>query len=81
MRLMTFPVLRRLTVGALANDTVGVLATGAYLDPRCDMGLIVGTGANMAVAMPAELTGRPGEMVINMECGNFDGVGPIQTTL
>ena len=35
-----FPVLRRLTVGALANDTVGVLAAGAYLDPRCDMGLI-----------------------------------------
>ena len=76
----TFPVLRRLTVGALANDTVGVLATGAYLDPRCDMGLIVGTGTNMAVAMPAELTGRPGEMVINMECGNFDGVRHIQTT-
>ena len=75
----TFPVLRRLTVGALANDTVGVLAAGAYLDPRCDMGLIVGTGTNMAVAMPAELTGRPGEMVINMECGNFDGVRSIQT--
>ena len=75
----TFPVLRRLTVGALANDTVGVLVAGAYLDPRCDMGLIVGTGTNMAVSMPAELTGRPGEMVINMECGNFDGVGLIQT--
>ena len=75
----TFTVLRRLTVGALANDTVGVLAAGAYLDPRCDMGLIVGTGTNMAVAMPAELTGRPGEMVINMECGNFDGVRSIQT--
>ena len=75
----TFPVLRRLTVGALANDTVGVLAAGAYLDPRCDMGLIVGTGANMAVAMPAELTGMHGEMVINMECGNFDGVRSIQT--
>ena len=83
----TFPVLRRLTVGALANDTVGVLAAGAYLDPRCDMGLIVGTGTNMAVAMPANMTGghlqsapgRPGEMVINMECGNFDGVRSIQT--
>ena len=82
-----FPVLRRLTVGALANDTVGVLAAGAYLDPRCDMGLIVGTGTNMAVAMPTHLTGdqlpsapgRPGEMVINMECGNFDGVRSIQT--
>ena len=84
---MTFPVLRRLTVGALANDTVGVLAAGAYLDPRCDMGLIVGTGTNMAVAMPTHLTGgrlpsapgRPGEMVFNMECGNFDGVRSIQT--
>ena len=84
----TFPVLRRLTVGALANDTVGVLAAGAYLDPRCDMGLIVGTGANMAVTVPTHMTGghlppapgRPGEMVINMECGNFDGVRSIQTT-
>ena len=82
-----FQVLTRLTVGALANDTVGVLAAGAYLDPRCDMGLIVGTGTNMAVAMPANMTGghlpsapgRPGEMVINMECGNFDGVRSIQT--
>ena len=84
----TFPVLTRLTVGALANDTVGVLAAGAYLDPRCDMGLIVGTGANMAVTVPTHMTGghlpsapgRPGEMVINMECGNFDGVRSIQTT-
>ena len=83
-----FPVLRRLTVGALANDTVGVLAAGAYLDPRCDMGLIVGTGTNMAVAVPTNMLGRqlpsapgrPGEMVINMECGNFDGVRSIQTT-
>ena len=82
-----FPVLRRLTVGALANDTVGVLAAGAYLDPRCDMGLIVGTGTNMAVGVPANMLGRhlpsapgrPGEMIINMECGNFDGVRHIQT--
>ena len=83
-----FPVLRRLTVSALANDTVGVLAAGAYLDPRCDMGLIVGTGANMAVAVPTNMLGghlpsapgRLGEMIINMECGNFDGVRHVQTT-
>ena len=75
-------------VSALANDTVGVLAAGAYLDPRCDMGLIVGTGANLAVAVPENLVGRddlpaalgnPGEMIFNMECGNFDGVDSIQT--
>ena len=75
-------------IRALANDTVGVLAAGAYLDPRCDMGLIVGTGANLAVAVPDDLVerddlpaplGNPAEMVFNMECGNFDGVAPVQT--
>ena len=75
-------------VSALANDTVGVLAAGAYLDPRCDMGLIVGTGANLAVSVPENLVGRddlpaalgnPGEMIFNMECGNFDGVDSMQT--
>ena len=75
-------------ISALANDTVGVLAAGAYLDPRCDMGLIVGTGANLAVAVPDKLIGRrdlpvpsgiPEEMIFNMECGNFDGVDSIQT--
>ena len=82
------PSLRRLSITALANDTVGVLAAGAYLDPRCDMGLIVGTGCNLAVAVPERLIarddlpaapGRPGEMIFNMECGNFDGVRSIQT--
>ena len=79
---------REFSISALANDTVGVLAAGAYLDPRCDMGLIVGTGANLAVAVPDELVGRrdlplpsgsPGEMIFNMECGNFDGVDSILT--
>ena len=76
------------SVRALANDTVGVLAAGAYLDPRCDMGLIVGTGANLAVAVPSgmivrrDLPDPPGnsdEMIFNMECGNFDGVDSIRT--
>ena len=77
-------------VSALANDTVGVLAAGAYLDPRCDMGLIVGTGANLAVAVSADMIGRQdlsasagsqNEMIFNMECGNFDGVASIQTNV
>ena len=75
-------------IGALANDTVGVLAAGAYLDPRCDMGLIVGTGANLAIAVPKGMiaredlpasAGSPDEMIFNMECGNFDGVDSMQT--
>ena len=83
----SLPSLRRLGVGALANDTVGVLAAGAMLDARCDMGLIVATGMNLAVAIPSELvqrdlptgSGASGEMLFNMECGNFDGVRDIQT--
>lgn len=83
----TVEALRSLSVTALANDTVGVLAAGAYLDPRCDMGLIVGTGTNMAVAVDRSLVGKPlpptvgnpDEMLFNMECGNFEGVRSIQT--
>ncbi len=83
----TFPALKGVSVSALANDTVGVLAAGAYLDPKCDVGLIVGTGTNLALALPTTMMerdippplGDPNEMLINMECGNFDGVRAIQT--
>ena len=86
-RASAFPALKRARVSALANDTVGALAAGAYLDRRCDIGLIVGTGTNLAVALPADMVGRdvpapvgdPNEMIINTECGNFDGVRAIQT--
>ena len=80
------PALRALTVSALVNDTVAVLASGAYLDPRCDIGLVVATGTNMAVAVDRSLVagslpqaaGGPTEMMFNMESGNFDGVGRVQ---
>ncbi len=67
------PTLRRLAVGALANDTVAALATGAYLDSRSDMGLIVATGMNLAASIQ--------DRIYNMECGNFDGVQSIQTEI
>jgi hexokinase len=81
------PMLRSLTVSALANDTVAVLASGAYLDRRCDIGLVVATGTNMAVALDRSLVprllppvaGGPDEMMFNMESGNFEGVRGIQT--
>lgn len=81
------PTLRSLTVSALANDTVAVLASGAYLDPRCDMGLVVATGTNMAVALDRSLVagslppaaGGRDEMLFNMESGNFEGVRGVQT--
>ena len=33
-------------VTALANDTVGTLVAGSYMDPACDLGVIMGTGTN-----------------------------------
>ena len=79
------PALWRLKIGALANDTVSVLAAGALHDSRCDMGLIVATGMNLAVSVPGGLIqkdipeGSAGEMIFNMECGNFFGVRSVQT--
>ena len=82
----SLPALRGLKVGALANDTVSVLAAGALHDHRCDMGLIVATGMNLAVAVPSSMilkavpTGDvSNEMTFNMECGNFSTVKSVQT--
>ncbi len=81
----SLPALRSLRVGALANDTVSVLAAGALHDPRCDMGLIVATGTNLAVAVPGGMILKDvpavasDEMLFNMECGNFSDVSAIQT--
>ena len=81
----SLPALRGLKIGALANDTVSVLAAGALHDPRCDMGLIAATGMNLAVAVPSGMVhkdvpgGPTGEMLFNMECGNFSGVESVQT--
>jgi hexokinase len=63
---------------ALANDTVGTLVAGSYADPSCDMGVILGTGTNACYPeKAARIRKRPeleacGEMIINMEWGNFD---------
>jgi hexokinase len=80
-------VLKNVTVSALANDTVGVLMTGAYLEPSCDIGLIVATGTNMTVTVSTDQILRPvqgavgnlKEMMINTEYGNFNGMAQIQT--
>jgi hexokinase len=55
-------------VRALANDTVGTLAAGAYADPSCDTGVIIGTGTNACYVedFPA------GAMIVNIEWGNFN---------
>lgn len=65
-------------VAALVNDTVGTLAGGRYADNDVVAAVILGTGTNAAYVEHANaipkwtgLLPRSGNMVINMEWGNF----------
>ncbi len=60
---------------ALVNDTVGTLAACGYEDPKCMVGVILGTGSNTAYSeLAANVDKWPsndGEILINMEWGGF----------
>ncbi|XP_047330395.1 hexokinase-1-like [Impatiens glandulifera] len=65
-------------VSALVNDTIGTLAGGRYYHPDVIAAVILGTGTNAAYVERAQaipkwhgLLSKSGEMVINMEWGNF----------
>ncbi|XP_065849842.1 hexokinase-1-like [Euphorbia lathyris] len=65
-------------VAALVNDTIGTLAGGRYYDHDVIAAVILGTGTNAAYVERAQaipkwhgLLPKSGEMVINMEWGNF----------
>nr|CAB3471904.1 unnamed protein product [Digitaria exilis] len=65
-------------IAALINDAVGTLAGARYYDKDVVAGIIFGTGTNAAYVEKAnaipKLEGelpRSGDMVINMEWGNF----------
>ena len=63
-------------VVALVNDTVGTLMAKAYSNPKCRIGVILGTGTNGAYVERTAAIGkwhgdRDGFMVINMEWGGF----------
>jgi len=67
---------------ALANDTVGTLQTQAVLDPRCQAGVILGTGFNICVQLPTRRIRKDigsyngGHMIVNMEAGAFNRALP-----
>ena len=71
--------LARIAVAAVANDTVAALILQSYQargrDAQArpaDVGLILGTGTNLAADLgPAGIR--------NLESGNFDGVGAVET--
>ncbi|KAA8540347.1 hypothetical protein F0562_024734 [Nyssa sinensis] len=65
-------------VSALVNDTIGTLAGGRYTNKDVAIAVILGTGTNAAYVEHAQAIPKwhgplpkTGEMVINMEWGNF----------
>ncbi|XP_074739640.1 hexokinase-3 isoform X2 [Strix uralensis] len=68
-----------LKVVAVVNDTVGTMMSCAYEDPKCEIGLIVGTGTNACYMEEMEnvgtVEGEQGRMCINMEWGAFGDNG------
>ncbi|XP_045890546.1 hexokinase-2 [Micropterus dolomieu] len=66
---------------AVVNDTVGTMMTCGYEDPKCEVGLIVGTGTNvcyMEEMQNVELVeGDDGRMCVNMEWGAFGENGEL----
>ncbi|XP_026714149.1 hexokinase-3 [Athene cunicularia] len=68
-----------LKVVAVVNDTVGTMMSCGYEDPKCEIGLIVGTGTNACYMEEMEnvgtVEGEQGRMCINMEWGAFGDNG------
>ncbi|KAL2299266.1 hypothetical protein Nmel_013916 [Mimus melanotis] len=64
-------------VVALVNDTVGTMMACGYDDPKCEIGLIVGTNACYMEEMRnvGTVEGDQGRMCINMEWGAFGDNG------
>ncbi|ESR40107.1 hexokinase-1 [Citrus sinensis] len=67
-----------MSVSALVNDTVGTLAGGRYTNKDVVAAVILGTGSNAAYVERAQaipkwhgVPSKSGEMVINMEWGDF----------
>lgn len=70
-----------ITVSAILNDTTGTLVMGAYLDHRCAIGMILGTGSNGAYIEKVERIEKwhgihtEKEMLVDIEWGAFGDNG------
>lgn len=75
----------KIKVVAILNDTTGTLLAGSYLDHKCSIGLILGTGFNAAYVENAvnvkrwgnEEAGDTKQVVIDTECGAFGDNGSL----
>lgn len=70
-----------ITVTAILNDTTGTLVMGAYLDKRCALGMILGTGCNGCYIEKVERIEKwlgkhsEAEMIVDIEWGAFGDNG------
>ncbi|KAM9744414.1 hexokinase-2 [Menidia menidia] len=66
---------------AVVNDTVGTMMTCGHADPRCEVGLIVGTGTNACYMEEMHnvemMEGNEGRMCVNVEWGAFGDNGEL----
>uniref|UniRef100_A0A7N6B9K7 Hexokinase-2 n=1 Tax=Anabas testudineus TaxID=64144 RepID=A0A7N6B9K7_ANATE len=66
---------------AVVNDTVGTMMTCGYEDPKCEVGLIVGTGTNVCYMEEMQnielVEGEDGRMCVNIEWGAFGDSGEL----
>uniref|UniRef100_A0A8C8A266 Hexokinase-2 n=1 Tax=Oryzias sinensis TaxID=183150 RepID=A0A8C8A266_9TELE len=66
---------------AVVNDTVGTMMTCGYEDPKCEVGLIVGTGTNACYMEEMHnievVEGNDGQMCVNVEWGAFGDNGEL----
>ncbi|XP_041855254.1 hexokinase-2 [Melanotaenia boesemani] len=66
---------------AVVNDTVGTMMTCGYEDPKCEVGLIVGTGTNACYMEEMNniemVEGNDGRMCVNVEWGAFGENGEL----
>ncbi|XP_040897331.1 hexokinase-2 [Toxotes jaculatrix] len=66
---------------AVVNDTVGTMMTCGYEDPKCEVGLIVGTGTNVCYMEEMYnidlVESNDGRMCVNMEWGAFGDNGEL----
>ncbi|XP_076141524.1 hexokinase HKDC1 [Alosa pseudoharengus] len=71
-----------LDIVAVVNDTVGTMMTCAYEDPKCEIGLIAGTGSNVCYMEEMRnietVEGDEGQMCVNTEWGGFGENGCIE---
>uniref|UniRef100_A0A8C2KRG9 hexokinase n=1 Tax=Cyprinus carpio TaxID=7962 RepID=A0A8C2KRG9_CYPCA len=75
-----------LDIVAIVNDTVGTMMTCGYEDPKCQIGLIAGTGSNVCYMEEMKniefVEGDEGQMCVNTEWGGFganDNIEDIRT--